>query len=47
MNDYHGEYFLKNLRLELFNIVNHVKEESLLDTSEYLSDDLIFLGGIE
>ncbi len=47
MNEYSGEYFFKNIPSELFEIVNHVKEEPLIDTSEYLSDDLIFLGGIE
>ena len=47
LNDYQGEYFFKNLRLELFNVVNHIQDEPLLDTSEYLSDDLIFSGGIE
>ena len=47
MNEYSGEYFFKNIPLELFKIVNHVKEEPLIETSEYLSDDLIFLGGIE
>lgn len=31
MNEYSGEYFFKNIPSELFEIVNHVKEEPLIE----------------